>query len=425
MITTDADVIVVGGGASGCIAAGFAAGGGAGVLLLERNARPARKILVTGKGRCNLTNDCAPEEFLRHVRHGEKFLYSAINRFPPRKTKELFESLGTPLKTERGRRVFPVSDRAMDIADALQRFAGRAGITRVCGRVQKLTVENGVLTGVLTEDGRAYRAKRVVLATGGMSYPALGSTGDGYALARSVGHDIVEPRPSLVGIETAEDFSALAGLTLKNVTLRLYKKGGKKPLYSELGELLFTHGGVSGPLALTASSFMDGPAEAYAMELDLKPGLTAEQLDARILRDVDENQNKSIQNTLAGLLPHAMIPMVMNRARLPLGTKANQFTREQRAVLTAVLKAFPVTPAALGDIEGAVITAGGVDTRQVDPKTMESKLLSGLYFAGELLDLDAETGGYNLQIAFATGFAAGTAAGDLQKVQENDPAEEI
>lgn len=403
------DAIVVGAGAAGCVAAGFAARRGRRILLLERNSRPARKILVTGKGRCNLTNACPPEEFLRHVRGNARFLTGAISRFPPSAAMELFESLGVPLKTERGRRVFPVSDRAMDVADALQRLAHKKNVTVAEGRAVSLRIEGGVLAGVRAEDGAVYSARNVLVATGGLTYPATGSTGDGYDLARQAGHTVTELRPSLVGVLTGEDFSALEGLSLKNVKLTLFLKDKKKPIYTEDGEMLFTRYGVSGPLVLTASAYMRESCSAYRMEIDWKPGLSAEELDRRVLRDFSERQNRDFANALDALLPSAAALFVAARSGIPGGLKVHQITKEQRAALVAAMKSFRVTPRALDRIEGAVVTSGGVSVKEVNPKTMESKLLPGLYFAGEVLDVDAETGGYNLQIAFATGFCAGSA----------------
>lgn len=405
----DYDAVVVGAGAAGCVAAGYAAQNGRRVLLLERNKRPARKILVTGKGRCNVTNECEPEEFLRHVRRNPRFLYGAISRFAPKNTMALFEKLGVRLKTERGRRVFPESDRAMDIADALQVFIKNKNVALEEGRAEKLMFEDGALVGVLTEDGRFFRAPKVVIATGGMSYPLTGSSGDGYKLARQAGHTVVEPRPSLVGISTKEKLSDAAGLSLKNVTVRLYKNGKKKPVYEELGEMLITHEGISGPLVLTASTYMDGSVSDYHMELDLKPGLSEQELDVRILRDFSEKLNRDFVNSLDELLPRSFVPYVVAASGIAPETKVNSVTKEQRAALVKTIKAFALTPAALDPIETAIITAGGVSVKEVDPKTMESKLVPGLYFAGEVLDLDAETGGYNLQIAFTTGHSAGMA----------------
>lgn len=403
------DVIIVGGGAAGCVAAGYAAQNGKSVLILERNRRPARKILVTGKGRCNVTNNCEPEEFFRHVRSNPRFLYSALNRFAPKQTMELFEKLGVALKTERGRRVFPVSDRAIDIADALQVFIKNRNVEIRRGRTKNLVFEEGVLKGVLTESGEFFRAQKVLISTGGLSYSATGSSGDGYELAKQAGHTIVPTRASLVGIYTAENLSEASGLSLKNVVLRLYDAKKKKPIYEELGEMLITHEGVSGPLVLSASSFMSTDISSYRIELDLKPGLSEEELDARILRDFSAKQNRDFANSLDELLPRSFIPYVVEKSGIPPETKVNQITKAQRLELVSAIKAFKIKPTALGDIEGAVITAGGVSVKEVDPKTMESKICPGLYFAGEVLDLDAETGGYNLQIAFATGYAAGTA----------------
>lgn len=403
------DVIIVGAGASGCVAAGYAAQNGRKVLILERNERPARKILVTGKGRCNLTNNCEPEEFFRHVRSNPRFLYSALSRFTPKSTMELFEKLGVALKTERGRRVFPVSDKAMDIADALQIFVKNKNIEIKKGRAKSLVIEDGELKGVLTDEGNLIRAQKVLISTGGLSYPATGSTGDGYALARQAGHTVVETRASLVGIETEEDFSEASGLSLKNVTLRLFEAGKRKPIYEELGEMLITYDGVSGPLVLSASSFMKNDMESYRLELDLKPGLSDEELDARMLRDFDEMKNRDIINAFDKLLPRSFIKYVVGQSGVPSETKVNQVTKDGRRSIINAIKHFNITPKELGNIENAVVTAGGVSVKEVDPKTMESKILPGLYFAGEVLDVDAETGGYNLQIAFATGYAAGTA----------------
>lgn len=403
------DVIIVGGGAAGCVAAGYAAQNGKSVLILERNRRPARKILVTGKGRCNVTNNCEPEEFFRHVRSNPRFLYGALNRFTPKSTMELFENLGVPLKTERGRRVFPVSDRALDIADALQLFIKNKNVEVKQKRAEELVFEEGVLKGVLTENGEIFRAQKVLISTGGLSYSATGSSGDGYKLAKQAGHTIVKTRPSLVGIYTAENLSDASGLSLKNVVLRLYNAKNKKPIYEELGEMLITHEGISGPLVLSASSFMSTEPSDYRIELDLKPGLSAEELDTRILRDFSEKKNRCFINALDELLPRSFIPYVVEKSGIDPETKVNQITKAQRLELITAIKAFTLKPVELGDIETAVVTAGGVSVKEIDPKTMESKLCKGLYFAGEVIDLDAETGGYNLQIAFATGYVAGMA----------------
>lgn len=404
------DLIVIGGGAAGLTAAGLAAREGLKVRVLETRERPARKILVTGKGRCNLTNNCSPEDFLKNVRQNPKFLTSAIWGFPPSATMELFESLGVPLKTERGNRVFPVSDSARNIVDALTRLIRQGDVSLVCGKVSRLLLEDGRAVGAALEDGREFRGQAVLLATGGKSYPATGSDGSGYELARQAGHTITPLRPSLIPILCRESCCAdMMGLSLKNVTLTLWEEGKKKPLYSELGEMLFTHFGVSGPLVLSASSYMKGPADRYRLTIDLKPGLTLEQLDARLLRDLGENPNKALGNLLGLLLPRTMVPAMLRAAELPGELKANQVTRAQRQRLEQLVKAFPLTPKGLRPIEEAVVTSGGVSVREVDPSTMASKLCPGLYFAGEVLDVDAYTGGYNLQIAFSTAWQAAQA----------------
>lgn len=404
------DAVVIGGGAAGLLCAGTAARRGLSVLVVEGRERPARKILVTGKGRCNLTNNCPPEEVQKNVCRNSKFLYSALWAFPPAETMRLFESLGVPLKTERGNRVFPVSENARDIADALVRFAKEAGVEIVQGKAAEILLEQGAAVGVRTQEGREYRGRSIVLAAGGMSYPGTGSDGSGFLLAEQTGHTIVPPRGSLVPILCAEPCCArLAGLSLKNVTLTLERKGKKKPVFRELGEMLFTHQGVSGPLVLSASALMDGPVEEYRLSLDMKPGLTPDQLDARLLRDFGESPNRDIGNVLGALLPRTFVTTALAAAKLPPDRKVRDITREERLRLGETVKAFPLTPVSLGPVEEAVVTAGGVKVSQVDPKTMASKLVPGLYFAGEVLDIDARTGGFNLQLAFATGYAAGQA----------------
>ncbi|MDD3192268.1 MAG: NAD(P)/FAD-dependent oxidoreductase [Oscillospiraceae bacterium] len=406
------DVIVVGGGAAGLIAAGTAAKNGAQVLLAERNSRMARKVMITGKGRCNVTNDCSEEVFLQNVCSNSKFLFGAIHRFPPQRTMALLESLGVPLKVERGNRVFPVSDQAVDVVDALVSFAKKAGVVFVQQRISQLLVVDGTVTGVGCEDGAVFSAPKVIVATGGKSYPLTGSTGDGYQLATQAGHTVTPAMPSLIPIETKEDWCReCMGLSLKNVTLTLWEKGRKKPLYTELGEMLFTHFGVSGPLVLTASTYLKKDLSQYQLEIDLKPALDNRQLEQRILRDFQVNSNRDFFNSLSELLPRKLIPVIVRLSEIPPEQKVHQVTREQREKLCGIIKHLALTPKGLLPIEEAIVTAGGVQTKEVNPHTMESKLCQGLYFAGEVLDLDARTGGFNLQIAFCTGFVAGESVG--------------
>lgn len=411
------DVVVVGAGAAGLLCAGTAARRGAKVLLLERNAKAGRKVMITGKGRCNVTNFCDAAQVIQNTKRNGKFLYSALCAFSPRDTMELIESLGVPLKVERGNRVFPVSDRAADIVNALAAFAGGSGVkTRFQARAKALDIRDRRLRGVILEDGDHLSASKVIVATGGMSYPGTGSTGDGYRLAKQAGHTIVPVQPSLISVVTKESYCRdMMGLSLKNVTVTLTqeKKGKEKVVFQELGEMLFTHFGVSGPLILSASSHMDaGKLEEYRLYIDLKPGLTLEQLDSRLLRDFSENLNRDFANSLSHLLPAKLIPVAVSLSGIGRGVKVHQVTREQRRRFAQLLKRFPLTPAALRPVEEAIITSGGVSVKEVNPKTMQSKLLEGLYFAGEVLDVDAYTGGFNLQIAFSTGVLAGNACMD-------------
>ena len=416
------DLLIVGGGAAGMMAAIQAAALGKKVLLLERNSRLGRKLLITGKGRCNVTNNCNLDTLMANIPRNPRFLYSAFHSFGPADTMEFFESRGLPLKTERGNRVFPVSDRAADVAAVLEKGLRDPNIAVKTGRAVELLLEDGRVLGVRCEDGTEYRAGAVLLATGGKSYPLTGSTGDGYALAEQAGHRIVPLAPSLIPVVTAEkDPREMQGLSLKNVTLTVTRNG--KPVFSELGELLFTHFGVSGPLVLSASAHMAGEApeaqtegayasmlrgKDYRMAIDWKPGLTPEQLDKRLLRDFGKCRNKDIINSLGELLPRKSIPVMLRRAGIPFETKVNAMTREQRRSLLEALKGFELTPVGFRPIEEAIVTSGGVDVREVNPKTMESKKVSGLYFAGEVLDVDGYTGGFNLQIAFSTGYLAAT-----------------
>ena len=425
-----ADVVIVGAGAAGLMAAGAAVRQGHRVTVLEHTDKPGQKILVTGKGRCNVTNDCTAEEFLRHVRTNPRFLYSSLGAFPPVRTMELFESLGVELKVERGRRVFPVSDKAEEIRQALLRYAQGAQI--VYDGAKKLLLEELPpepeaapavpenprhpkkkkagpelrCVGVRGTSGREYRADAVLVATGGVSYPTTGSTGDGYKLARQAGHTLVEPVPSLVSLVSHDpDCKKMMGLALKNVTLTLYEDG--KAIFDEQGEMLFTHFGISGPLTLSASSHLgDMKKHRYHAEIDLKPALTEEQLYDRITRDFSLLANHAAQGALVKLLPASMQPVMVARWGIDPATRANQITREQKRELVHLCKHWNVPIDARGDLAHAVITSGGVSVREVDPKTMQSKKALGLYFAGEVLDVDARTGGYNLQIAWSTAQAA-------------------
>lgn len=404
-------MIVIGGGAAGMMAALAAADRGCSVLLLERNAKVGRKLYITGKGRCNVANDCSVPEVLQHVPRNPKFLMSAVTRFPPEAVKAFFEGLGVPLKTERGNRIFPQSDRAADIIDALFQALRRKRVSLVEDRaVRLLTDEEGRISGVKGEHG-SYSARAVILATGGASYPLTGSSGDGYEMAAAVGHTIVPPKPSLVPlVAEGEDCRRMQGLSLRNVAVKV-KNQKKKVIYAEQGELLFTHFGLSGPLILSASAHMrDFEKDHYQVIIDLKPALDEEKLEQRLLRDFTERANQDFHNVLEGLLPRLMVPVMVERSGIPGNTKAHSITKAQRRRLLEELKGFRIDIAGPRPLAEAIITSGGVKVSEVDPHTMASKRLPGLYLAGELLDVDAYTGGFNLQIAWSTGRAAGEGA---------------
>lgn len=404
------DLIVVGAGAAGLMAAGTAARGGKRVLLLERNARPARKVMITGKGRCNVTNACPMlNDLIANVPVNGRFLYGAFSRFMPSDTMDFFEEQGVPLKIERGNRVFPASDRAVDIVDALCHYAGHPNVTLVQGRAARLLERDGRVCGVETREGAAFSAPNVLLATGGLSYPATGSTGDGYALARQVGHTIAEPGPSLVPLEVHEGWcSELQGLALKNIAVTVRDAETYQAVYTDFGELLFTHFGLSGPVILSASAHMRGMRRGrYEVHIDLKPALDEKQLDSRLQRDFLKNANRVFANSLDALLPRKLIPVVIRLSGIAPGLKVNQVTREMRQHLAALLKDLSLTVTGFRPVAEAIVTTGGVSTKEINAKTMESKLLPGLYFAGELIDVDGYTGGFNLQIAFSTGRLAG------------------
>ena len=405
-------IVIIGGGAAGLMAAYSVAlkyGKSAEITVIEKNERPARKLMITGKGRCNLTNNCDVDTLIANVPKNGKFLFSAFSGFSAGDTMRLFESFGVPLKTERGNRVFPVSDKAVDIVDALVGAVRKSGVKLVCGVAEKIIVSDGAVAGVKTENGEIYPADSVILATGGMSYPLTGSTGDGYRMAAELTHTVTELKPSLVPLTVHEGFcSRLSGLTLKNVTLSVYEEGKKKPVFSELGEMLFTHFGISGPLTLSASSHMRKMGKtAYTAYIDLKPALSPEQLDSRILRDFEGEKNKDFANSLDKLLPKSIIPVIISLSGIEPTLKVNQISREMRSELCKVMKALPLHITGFRPIEEAIITGGGISVKEINPSTMESKLVKGLYFAGEIIDADAYTGGFNLQIAFSTGFAAG------------------
>ena len=407
-------VLVIGGGAAGMLAALFAARAGARVALFERNEKLGKKLYITGKGRCNLTNAAEGEAFLRAIVRNPRFLYAAFAAFDNRAMMELMEGLGVPLKVERGNRVFPASDHASDITAALRRELERLGVDiRYGARVWELIVQDGSCRGVVLADGTRCQGDRVILCTGGASYPLTGSTGDGYQLAQQAGHSVQTPTPALVPIETRESWpSALSGLSLKNVALKAWKPGGKKKkyFYDEQGEMLFTHYGISGPLVLTLSSHLPEDLSEVRLAIDLKPALDEQTLDARLLRDFRELSRKQLSAVMDGLVPHSLGQQILLLAKLPPQLPVNSVTQAQRAAILQLLKALPLTPKGLRGFEEAIITRGGVTVKEINPSTMESKLLPGLYFAGELIDVDGQTGGYNLQIAFSTGALAGMSA---------------
>lgn len=410
-MTIETDIVVIGGGAAGCMAALTAARKGASVILLERNQKLGRKLYITGKGRCNVTNDCSPDEVLKNIPHNGRFLTSSVTRFPPASVKELFTALGVKLKTERGNRVFPQSDKAADIIDALLMGLRRAGVEIREERAADVRSAGEELR-VHTERGE-YRCKAVILATGGVSYPLTGSTGDGYQMAAALGHTIISPKPSLVPLVAEGDLCRrMQGLSLRNVAIKV-KNSKKKVIYQEQGEMLFTHFGLSGPLILSASAHMrDFDKDHYTVWIDMKPALDEKTLDARILRDLGENPNREFHNVLDGLVPRLMVPVLAELTGIPDGTKANSVTREGRRRLLELLKNFPVEITGPRPVEEAIVTSGGIKVTEVDPKTMQSKLVKGVYFAGEVLDADAYTGGFNLQIAWSTGHAAGESAAE-------------
>ena len=398
------DITIIGGGPAGMFAAITAAQRGKNVLLLERNDRLGKKLLITGKGRCNVTNDCDSTEILQNIPRNGRFLYSAMTEFPPKRIMEFLERAGCELKTERGNRVFPVTDKSQSVLEALQKEMRRLNVTVRTARVKKILTGDFGVCGVETDRGM-FETGSVILATGGVSYPTTGSTGDGYAMAKALGHTIIEPQGSLVPLETAgNDCPDMQGLALRNVAVKLVN-AKNKVLYKDFGELLFTHFGISGPTVLSASCHLKG--EGCRLIIDLKPALEEGKLNDRILRDLEMYQNRAMENALTDLLPRSMIPVVLRRLDIDPQMQANSLTKQKRRALVELLKAFTVEITGKRPVAEAIITSGGVKTSEIDPKTMESKLVPGLYFAGEIIDCDAYTGGFNLQIAWATAYAAG------------------
>ena len=402
------DGIVIGGGPAGMFAAITAARQGNRVLLLERNDRLGKKLLITGKGRCNVTNNCSAQEVLQNTPRNGRFLFSAMTAFPPEKIMTFFEENGCALKTERGNRVFPVTDRSHSVLDCLQSQLRRWKVTVKTARVKRILSEDGRVTGVQTHN-EEIPAKWVILATGGLSYPTTGSTGDGYAMAAELGHTVVPAEGSLVPLETAgQDAQDMQGLSLRNVGVKLLSAKGKV-LYRDFGELLFTHFGVSGPTVLSASCHLKG--EGCRLVIDLKPALEDTKLDERIQRDLEMYKNRAMENALIDLLPRSMIPVVLRRLDIDASMQANSLTRQKRRALVELLKGFSLEVTGKRPVAEAIITSGGIKTGEIDPKTMASKKVAGLYFAGEVIDCDAYTGGFNLQIAWATAYTAAMAAG--------------
>lgn len=401
--------IIIGGGAAGMMAAATSAGLGKSTLILERNDCLGKKLMITGKGRCNVTNNCSADDFISNIISGGRFLHSAYSQFTSGDCMNFFKGLGVELKTERGNRVFPVSDKAFDIVSALENTCRGNGVTiKTNIRVKSLIIEDSQVRGVKC-DGVSFYSESVLISTGGKSYPKTGSGGDGYILAEAAGHTITELKPSLVPLVSEEKYcSEMMGLSLKNVTLRLYDAKNDKVIFTEMGEMLFTHFGVSGPLVLSASSHIPQMEQGrYKAFIDLKPALDEKLLDTRILRDFSEIPNRLFSNSLSKLIPAKMIPVIVTLSGVNPEKPVNSITKQERHALVKLLKSFPVTIKEFRPISEAIITGGGINLKEISPKTMESKLVSGLYFAGEVMDLDAYTGGFNLQIAFSTGYCAG------------------
>ena len=400
------DGIVIGGGPAGLMAAITAASDGQHILLIEKNGRLGKKLLITGKGRCNITNNCSVDEVLKNIPRNGRFLYSALNAFTPDDTMHFFESNGCALKTERGNRVFPVTDKSQSVLECLEKLIRKRNVSVTGEKVSEILTDNQCVTGVRCGN-KIYQCNWVVLATGGVSYPSTGSTGDGYTMAQKCGHTIVAPEGSLVPLASSGDHCVMMqGLSLRNVGVKLLNAKGKT-LYADFGELLFTHFGVSGPTVLSASAHLKG--DNCCLYIDLKPALDQNKLDSRLLRDLEQYQNRTMENALTDILPRSMIPVILNMAEIPADIQANALKKEKRRTLVELMKAFPVPVIGKRPVAEAIITRGGIATKEIDPKTMESKLVKGLYFAGEIIDCDAYTGGFNLQIAWSTGYACGVA----------------
>ena len=405
-------VAVIGAGAAGLMAAYTAARNGNQVTLFEKNEKSGKKIYITGKGRCNVTHECTPDEFLSNVVKNSKFMTGAIYAFTPDDTVSFFENGGLRLKTERGARIFPVSDKASDVTKCLEDYSKKAGVTfKFCEKVDKVAILHSTMFDIITNKGQ-YSSDAVIVCTGGLSYPSTGSTGDGYTFAKEAGHNIVPLRQGLCGLNLKGGFyKSLQGLTLKNVNLTVFN--GSKVVRQFFGEMLFTHFGVSGPIVLSASSLINRlDLKNIRLSVDLKPALSGEQLENRLLRDFEEYKNKAVSNCLKELLPSALISEVLARSGISPEKKVNSITKAERRALLTTIKNFDMLVASLRGFEEAIVTSGGVDVREINPKTMESKLVKGLYFCGEVLDIDAFTGGFNLQIAFSTGYAAGNSIKD-------------
>ena len=401
--------VIIGGGPAGLMAAITAAEKGGEVILIEKNAKIGRKLIITGKGRCNVTNNCDIDTLIANTPKNARFLYSAFSRFTPQDVIEFFESSGLSLKTERGNRVFPISDRAMDVVDTLYKKLRENSVKIITDTAECVLAEGGKVSGVKLKGGEIISADSVLIATGGMSYPLTGSTGDGFRFARTLGHTVTDIKPSLVPLECHEGFcSKISGLSLKNVTLSVFEEGKKKAVFSEMGEMLFTHFGISGPLVLSASAKIKNiDTKKYTAVIDLKPALSSEQLDKRILRDFEEQSNKDFANSLNKLLPKSLIPVIVSLSKIEADRKVNQISKSERLELCKLLKSFTLNITSFRPIEEAIVTSGGVSVKEINPATMESKIINGLFFAGEVMDVDAFTGGFNLQIAFSTGYLAG------------------